>query len=61
LQKISNDASIGKRICRGSKALAGYTPVNGQSIKEVGADQSSNPLNQAKSSLIKDSEIFVLY
>jgi len=46
--RISGDASIGKRISRGSQALAGYTPVNGQSIKEVGADQSRNPLNASQ-------------
>jgi 23S rRNA U2552 (ribose-2'-O)-methylase RlmE/FtsJ len=46
---ISSEGAIGKRICRGSQALAGYIPVNGQGIKEVGADQSNNPLNTRQS------------
>ena len=46
--RISSDASIGKRICRGSQAITGSIPVNGQSIKEVGADQSKNALNRSQ-------------
>jgi len=42
---ISSEGAIGKRICRGRQALAGYIPVNGQGIKEIGPDQSNNPFN----------------
>ncbi len=43
--RISSDSRIGKRICRGSQTAAGYTPHNGQDIKEIGLNQSNNPLN----------------
>ena len=42
---ISSEGVIGKRICRGRQALAGYIPVNGQGIKDIGGNQSSNPFN----------------
>jgi hypothetical protein len=42
---ISSEGLIGERICRGRQALAGYIPVNGQGIKDIGGNQSSNPFN----------------
>lgn len=47
--KVSAERLIGKRMCRGTQFLAGYAPVNGQDINEVGADQSANPLNRRQS------------
>lgn len=46
---FSRERLVGKRICRGAVAAAGYVPVNGIEIANVGlgSDQTSNPFNLA--------------
>lgn len=51
---FSHQRLIGKRICRGSVASAGYIPVNGIDIKDIGlgSDQRSNQFNLPESEFI---------
>lgn len=47
---FSHERLVGRRVCRGSIASAGYVPTNGIEIKDVGlgSDQTSNPLNKSR-------------